>query len=189
MISLARNKPDSIRADSRIAWSPAWWPNVSLTCLKLSRSRINSAQASSGKSAASRRRISRSIVSRLSRPDSASRLARRSSSSRRSGSSSREAAAVFSSMQAGLLPCGGLWANPHPATFFLFSVYHKKSRKCTDFGTAPPGRGQILQNLPGRLARRPRHAIIEAQTYPGRRPRPPHFAAGARPPPRGEETA
>ena len=78
---------------------------------------------------------------------------------------------------------------PASGNSFLFSVYHKKSRKCTDFGTALPGRGQILQNLPGRLARRPRHAIIEAQTYPGRRPRPPHFAAGARPPPRGEETA
>ena len=80
-MSLARNSRDRIWAALWMAWSPAKWPRVSLTCLKLSRSTINSAQFSPGAMSRRRSLMYCSAAGRFNRPDMASMLTRSRSSS------------------------------------------------------------------------------------------------------------
>ena len=80
-MSLARKSPERMRADCLMAWSPAWWPSVSFTCLKLSRSMMNSAHCSSAVIFCKRFFMYCSTVARFKSPDTESLLARCCSSS------------------------------------------------------------------------------------------------------------
>jgi|GEM_PF-4378565 len=70
--SLARNRPDKIRATWRMARSPARRPKVAFTREKSSKSMRNRAQLSASAMAASRFSTCRTTASRLSKPQSAS---------------------------------------------------------------------------------------------------------------------